>query len=102
MSDLPPLRVTYPTEVWTLRRHSGVAMAFILGVLAGTVVTTEEAAASCSGERLDLTEPLVTVVAGPGDPVAEAALWSTFEYLQLEGPDEFQVNGMTVYLERSP
>lgn len=77
-------------------------MAFILGVLAGTFVTTKEAAASCSGETLNLVEPVVTVVAGPGDPVAEAGLWSAFEYLQLEGPDEFHVNGMTVYLERSP
>lgn len=77
-------------------------MGFILGVLGGILLTTEKAAASCVGETVDLIEPVFTVVDGPGDPAAEAALWSTFQYIQLIGPDEFHIDGTVVFLEQNP
>lgn len=102
MTCQPDFGAARPDRIRKIRRQRGFVMAFVLGVFGGNLLTTGKAAASCVGETVDLIDPVVTVVAGPGDPDAEEALWSTFEYLQLIGPDELHIDGAIALFEESP
>lgn len=94
--------IDHSTPIWKLYHPRQIATALVLGILGGTLVTTEKAAAYCMGEVVDLIDPVATVVVGPGDPVAEEALWSTFEHIQLIGPRELYVDNARADLEGGP
>jgi hypothetical protein len=77
-------------------------MGFAVGVLVGGAATTDAAAFCFPGERVDLIDPVVTVVEGPGDPAVEDVLWSDFERLFLEGPQQMHIDHFWAVLERNP
>ncbi len=70
-------------------------------VLLGT--RDAQGAISCLlGENVDMMNPVVTVIEGPGDAAAEQAQWSALEYAGLGGPLELGLGERTFELEAAP
>lgn len=66
------------------QRRRWLGAALLAGVLAGGI--PGRAGAECAaGELLAMTDPVVTVIAGPGDVVAEQELWSSLDVGWLDG-----------------
>jgi hypothetical protein len=82
------------------RRSPWLAAALLTGVLVGSI--PGRAGADCAaGDLLAMTNPVVTVIAGPGDVVAEQELWSSFDKGWLDG--NFEVSfGETFSYEAAP
>jgi hypothetical protein len=82
------------------RRSAWIGAVLLAGVLAGSI--PGRAGAQCaSGDLLAMTDPVVTVIAGPGDVVAEQALWSSLEVGWLDGSFEISL-GETFSYEAAP
>lgn len=82
------------------RRSFLIGAALLAGVLAGGV--PGRAGAECAaGELLALTDPVVTVLAGPGDVAAEQDRWSSLGVGWLDGSLEIAL-GETFAYEAAP
>lgn len=59
-----------------------------VGVLVGSVTVSAQAMAGdcAAGEHVRMLDPVVIVIDGPGDPVAEQERWSNLANSHLEGP----------------
>jgi hypothetical protein len=82
----------------------------ILGaLLASTIISmlvgsrSAQGATSCNlGETVYMTNPMVTVIEGPGDAAAEQAQWSALEFAGLRGGLEMGLGERTWELEAVP
>lgn len=78
------------------------------GLLASTVLSLllgsrPAAAFSCfPGEAVVMSNPVVTVIEGEGDPDAEQAQWAALEYAGVYGQLEMGLGQRTWSLEEAP
>lgn len=86
---------------WRLAIVGPLLTSTIISMLVGS--RPAQGATSCMlGETVDMTNPMVTVVEGPGDAAGEQAHWSALEYSGLGGPLEIGLGERTFELERTP
>lgn len=89
------------------RKRRGQA-AWLLGCLTlsglvGSIPAKGAGAASCpDGEYVEMLDPVVTVIDGPGDPASEQTRLLLLKYSQLEGPLTMVLGDTTFDLERVP
>ena len=82
------------------KRRRWLGAALLTGVLTGGF--PGRAGADCAaGELLSMTDPVVTVIAGPGDVAAEQQLWSSLDVGWLDGSFELTL-GETFTYEAAP
>jgi hypothetical protein len=89
----------------TTRRMSFLGGALLLSTTISMLVGSRSAqgAVSCIlEETVYMTNPVVTVIEGPGDAASEQAEWSALEFSGLYGPLEMGLGERTWKLERVP
>jgi hypothetical protein len=82
-----------------------MVVAFLVSTFISMLIGSRPArgATSCMlGETVDMTDPMVTVIEGPGDATAEQAQWSALEYSGLRGGLEMGLGERTWELEHAP
>lgn len=87
------------------KRRGTLCLAGLLAaVLLGSLTAKGAAAApQCViGDVVRLMDPTVTVIDGPGDPVAEQERWSELANAQLQGPLSVALGETTFDLEAVP
>jgi hypothetical protein len=86
-------------DTWRSRTRS-IGLALVVGAVVGAI--PEPAIADCgAGDSMPMTNPIVTVIAGPGDAMAEQELWESLGIGWLEGDFEIYV-GETFTYEAAP
>ncbi|WP_181232808.1 hypothetical protein [Enhygromyxa salina] len=58
------------------------------------------APACLAGEHLDLIDPVIEVIEGPGDATEELERWSNLSFSYFEGPRELHLNNEGFELQR--
>lgn len=83
------------------QRRSWLGAALLAGTLAGLV--PGRAGAECAaGDLLRMTNPVVTVVAGPGDATVEQQRWTNLGDGWLDGNFEITLGNETFAYEAAP
>lgn len=92
----------------TLQSKWRARAAWLLGcltasVLIGSMTARGATMLSCpEGELVEMIDPVVTVIEGPGDPVSEQARWENLRFSYLEGPLSISLGETGFELERIP
>ena len=92
-----------PTTITGHRRVRHRAALLLTGFAATAVMYSGRAqgAAACrAGEIVNLTDPMVVVIEGPGDATGEQARWSSLSPVYFEGPHELHLGDQGLVLER--
>lgn len=78
-------------------------LGFALLVGASISAVPSPAAADCAaGEQFSLSDPVVTVIAGPGDVATEQQRWASLDGPWLDGVGELSVGNETFSFEATP
>lgn len=75
----------------------------VVSVVVGGMPAKSATVADCAGgEYVEMIDPVVSVIEGPGDVVDEQARWSLLNYSYLEGPLKIALGETGFDLERVP
>jgi hypothetical protein len=92
------MRLTWPRH-WAAWLLGGLAVSALTSSMTAKGATLE---ACVMGEYLQMVDPVVTVINGPGDPVSEQLRWSLSRLSSLEGPLKITLGDTGFELERVP
>ena len=71
--------------------------ALLTGILAGSARTNAATPGYCSDEYVDMSDPVLIVVSGPGDADTERLAWP--DHASIEGTAELTIDGRSFALE---
>jgi hypothetical protein len=83
------------------KRSSWLGVALLVGASI-SAVPSPAAAVCAAGELFSLSDPVVTVIAGPGDVATEQQRWASLDGPWLDGVGEFSIGNETFSFEATP
>lgn len=98
-----PLMKPATTQKTNRRRWAWFFGSLAASAVVGSLPAKSATVADCAGgEYVEMIDPVVSIIEGPGDVVDEQARWSLLNYSYLEGPLKIALGETGFDLERVP